>query len=160
MGVACQGRVPGRQLLSQVGRGAGKRERKTLDERFEVNFKAGSGFNPSARRCPDMGLPVFLCWKWRGNPGLSNPGKKRLFSFQPQGRSSHFAQLHGIGLLRRGKIWIQCSLQPRRFKAASHFSRETNSAVTATAEPQPLRQGATGSWVHLLAQRNFKSSCF
>lgn len=63
MGVACQGRVPGRQLLSQVGRGAGKRERKTLDGRFEVNFKAGSGFNPSAQRCPDMGLPVFLCWK-------------------------------------------------------------------------------------------------
>ena len=83
-----------------------------------------------------------------------------LFSSQPQGRISRFTQLHATGLLRRGETWIQCSLQPRRFKATSHFSQGANPAITASAEPQPLCQGLNGSWILLLTQRNFKSLCF
>jgi len=60
--VACPGRLPSRQLKNQVGQGAGKCGREMCGGWFEVNFETGFGFNLGAQRCPDLGLPMFLCW--------------------------------------------------------------------------------------------------
>lgn len=114
--VACQRGVPSRQLSSQVGPDAGKYKSKTLDGWFEGDFRTGSGFNPGAQWCPDLGLPMFLCWRARGNLGLSKPERKSLFSFQPQGKSSLLLSCTVLGYLGEGRHGFSAVFSPGGWK--------------------------------------------